>query len=489
MPTFDIDAARKSGASDDEILTYLSQRAPKFDVQGALKSGASKQDVISYLAVNSEPPAAVTSSVSNAPKFPSKAWFKSQAYNVADKFTESLPAAGATAGAIIGGTAGTGGAPGPGTALGAVGGAGIGGMGGEALRQISRRALGFEAPTTSAEAAKEITKQGIVQGAIQGATEGAGRFLPGPLKAAAVKQYTKALSPTTIENKVIAKDIAPEMIDRGIRGSTEAIQEQAGKEINALRPRVEAAYRGVPVSKTATQSPISNTLNSLEAMKAKYTVDGEIVNPSAVNAIESVQQIIEKHGNGISPQSLRKIKQIFDEAVSEAGGYTTADLSTNYSLKAQKVAANKIRDVLHTAGPDAAMADKEISFWLDVNQVARATNLRRAGQEGGLLKTFTPLAYGAAAGAAGLTHGAEAGLGAGSVTALAGFVAQAMRTPTWRTSSAIIKDRLAEALLRGDVRMSAALLGRLGVTIPATLTKQSQQNRSAESLQSSQPQQ
>src|SRR5574337_93419 len=148
-------------------------------------------------------------------------------------------------------------------------------------------------------------------------------------------------------------------------------------------------------------------------MKGKYMVDGQVVNPSAVNAIDNVQQVIAKHSDDISPQSLRKIKQIFDESVSEAGGYTNADLTTNYTLKAQREAANQIRGILHQASPGAAAAG--IAF-------------------------------------------------------LSSYVASAMRTPAWRTGSALIKDRLADALVRGDVRVAAALLGRLGAQVPAALT-------------------
>jgi hypothetical protein len=55
---FDVDAARQAGASDDQILSYLSQRAPGFDVQGALRQ-APKQEVIGYLSTHSAPPGAL----------------------------------------------------------------------------------------------------------------------------------------------------------------------------------------------------------------------------------------------------------------------------------------------------------------------------------------------------------------------------------------------------------------------------------------------
>lgn len=42
---FDIDAARKSGVSDDQIEKYLSTAQPNFDVQGAMKAGASLDQI------------------------------------------------------------------------------------------------------------------------------------------------------------------------------------------------------------------------------------------------------------------------------------------------------------------------------------------------------------------------------------------------------------------------------------------------------------
>jgi hypothetical protein len=48
QPTFDVNAARQSGYSDDEILAHLTQTR-NFDVDSALKSGYSKADVIQYL--------------------------------------------------------------------------------------------------------------------------------------------------------------------------------------------------------------------------------------------------------------------------------------------------------------------------------------------------------------------------------------------------------------------------------------------------------
>lgn len=48
---FDVQGARKAGATDDQILQHLT-KSRNYDVQGALKAGATKQQIIEHLAKN-----------------------------------------------------------------------------------------------------------------------------------------------------------------------------------------------------------------------------------------------------------------------------------------------------------------------------------------------------------------------------------------------------------------------------------------------------
>mgnify|MGYP001584775243 CR=1 FL=1 len=54
MPTFDIEAARKDGLPDDQILQYLG-KAKGFDVDSAVREGANKEQLLNYLSVNNKP--------------------------------------------------------------------------------------------------------------------------------------------------------------------------------------------------------------------------------------------------------------------------------------------------------------------------------------------------------------------------------------------------------------------------------------------------
>ncbi len=279
------------------------------------------------------------------------------------------------------------------------------------------------------------------------------------LKNAAVKQYGKALAPTTKINKAITQDIAPEMIQRGEYGTLEGMEKRAGQQISELGPQLDQAYKQAPTTLPGSGTKV---IQDLEALKQSYMPGGNVAQPQAVAAIEGVQGIVKQYGPDIDPTTLRRLRQIFEDPVAQRGGFAGADLSTNYTLNAQKQGADSIRGILNK-NPNIGDLNKEISFWLDVQRVTSESGLRRTGQEGGLLKALGPLGAAMAGGATGFAaHGTEAGVGAAGATMLATYGTQVVRSPWWRTASAVAKNRFAEALARGDVGTVSALATRVG---------------------------
>lgn len=408
-------------------------------------------------------------------------WLKEKAYQAADSVLEALPGVGATAGAIGGGLV-TGGPSGGSVAIpGAIGGATLGGMAGDYVRQIGRRAVGFEAPQTPWEVSKSAMTEGALQGAIQGATE-ALPFAAGPLRKAATAQYERALAPTTKANKAITQDIVPQLIQRGEYGRLGTLEAKAEGKIAELSPELNQAYTSLqqaspklPQRSATTGRMVKGTegqipgagrdvMAQLESLKQSYMPGGINAQPQAVKAIEGVQDIIQQYGPNISPTNLRRLRQIFEDPVARAGGFQGADLSTNYTLAAQENASNAIRGILNK-NPNIGELNKEISFWLDVRRVTSESALRTTGQQGGLVRVLSPMATGLAASTTGLQLGAEKGIEAGLATALTTAAYQIARTPAWRTASAVVKDRLAQALASGSVRDVAAIGARFGVAV------------------------
>lgn len=111
MATFNVQSARKHGASDEEILNYLvdkhSLAGKKFDLEGALKKGHTPDELINYLS-SFEPPEKLQS---NIPKWGQDSPALWKAYQVGQKIKDDItrPVAeggGAALGAEIGSAAG-----------------------------------------------------------------------------------------------------------------------------------------------------------------------------------------------------------------------------------------------------------------------------------------------------------------------------------------------------------------------------------------------
>ena len=61
MP-YDVDAARKAGLTDEDILTHLT-KTRRYDVEGARKAGLTDQDIITHLSTTAPPVKAPTEPV------------------------------------------------------------------------------------------------------------------------------------------------------------------------------------------------------------------------------------------------------------------------------------------------------------------------------------------------------------------------------------------------------------------------------------------
>ena len=470
-----------TGLSDMQAYDWAMKNKPKF---AALKLPRPKE-----AAPTKEPtfPGVGTEAqkISPQPKMFSKAWWKQRATNIEQAATEALPGLGASAGATAGGIAGVPAGP-VGVFGGEVAGAGLGGMAGTGLKQILRRALGWEAPATGREAAAEMGREGMTQMGTQIPFSMMPAAAP-MLKRSAESSYYKALAPTKERTKEIARDVVPGLIKRGEVGSIESLERRATERARELSPELTKEYgafertspklpaRGAGGRMQATgvgqvAGAGTTIVKDLETLKGKYMAKDAlgnriVANQQAVDSISGVQDIVKKFGPNISPTSLRQLRQIFDEPVAKAGAYEGVDLATHYTLNAKEAAANSIRKIIHSGDINISELDKEVHFWLDVQRVTSETARRRVGQSGGLVNVFAPLAIGAAA-ETGVTafggsaaHGIEAGVG----TAALILATRMIRSPQWRTLSAVTKDRIAGYLASGSVRELSALATRLGI--------------------------
>lgn len=259
------------------------------------------------------------------------------------------------------------------------------------------------------------------------------------LKTKAVKLYTEALSPTTKATKRRAERIVPGLIKAKERGSLKLLQKKAGKKLATAGGQIETLVAKIGKNKVETKG----ILETLEKSKEKYIVDGVVVNKNAIKAIDEIGAVVAEFGEETTAENLVNLRRVWDEAIASRKGFEKfSDEITAFSLKAQKEGAGAIREALSKTSPELAEVNKTFSFWKNVDDVVSSTLERTAGQSGKLRQRF-----GQGVGALGGLSGGAPGVIGGAI--LGDAVMKVVGSAAYKTSSAVMKDRLANALVNG----------------------------------------
>lgn len=305
--------------------------------------------------------------------------------------------------------------------------------------------------------------------------------LGGALQESAQTNYGRALGPTTQENKLLTqRQVAPGLIDRGVTALTrKGLQNKIAAAVDDWGQQVGDAIDNLPPNASL---PLGSVAKAVDAAGQKqFMIDspnGPVMsspdNAAGLAHLDQLKNVIsagatqDANGNTVvDSRYLRQLRQAWDEQVSKGKGFTTNDLINNAKLAAYRTASNAIREQFAQAYPDIAEINKQYSFWKNAQKVIDATVTRTQSQSKPLGRQ---LARTAMAGV-GLTTG-------GPVHALAGYAEAdalmgAIQSTGWRTASAVMKDRLADALLSGNQKAlssaAAAIVsaGGLDVLRPA----------------------
>ncbi len=309
-----------------------------------------------------------------------------------------------------------------------------------------------------------------IGGAITPAVGAVVEALPAKLKEQAAKQVVQALGPTKERFKAIAEKLVPQILQRGLGGSREALQEQAATTLSKVGTELDAI-----LAQHATQPVgIQPVVQALETAKDAFrttSAAGAVVEfePRAIKQLSGLQQVLTDLGPTPTVEQLVAVRRAWDKVVSQAGGFEhRAAGAIGVPLKdiseawAKREATSAIRGQLAADVPDLAAINKEWAFWKSLNDVLRQTLKRIQPQGIGLGRVITT--------GAGAAAGAMAGSSLGPVGALSGAAALAkvsdmarsvMQSPQWRFASAQIKDRLADAIVSNDVNKIAMALARV----------------------------
>lgn len=263
------------------------------------------------------------------------------------------------------------------------------------------------------------------------------------LRGMAVKQYERALGATKDATKAEASRIAPELLDRGVTGSLKQLNAQATGQVSDIGQQIQASYR--EATKAGTKVDGNGLADALEALKTPFREMGKSgpvdLNPKAIGAIEDMQGILRELGDA-SPSAIWKFRKTVDDIVSASNGFTR-ELPGGTAKSIQKQVRGIIQEELNKAVPDVSRLNSEFRLWKGLQDVTAATMRRQTSQERNLIPAIIGAGgFGGVAATGSLAGAGGAGLAMAALT-------QLVRSPLWRTMSAVQKNALADVLSGG----------------------------------------
>lgn len=272
------------------------------------------------------------------------------------------------------------------------------------------------------------------------------------LVAGAEKSMTQALAPTTKYMKLKAEKVVPGLVKRGFTGLTRGdLVAKAAESLAKSTDELEAVIQTIPATSRISMRPV---LKSLMESKAAYMVDDVVIEPQAVKAIDNMIATIKEFGTKASFESVRALRQILDKSVAKSKGFLMDEVGT-FSIAAKREASNAIRSELAKKFPNLAKVNAEYSFWRNVDEILTETMTRTAGQS----KPLGEQLLGAAGAAGGLASGGLTGAITGTI--VMSNLRKAMTSAGWRTASAQIKSRLADALASNRLEEAMAIINKI----------------------------
>jgi hypothetical protein len=299
--------------------------------------------------------------------------------------------------------------------------------------------------------------------------------LPEALENSATRQYSSALNATTRGNKLRSAQITPELIDQGVTGSVKSIAQQAAAKLGQIGDQLTDAYSNLPAGTSIPLKAVQDKINAAAEDAFTVPTSGGPVSASPVadagmnhaaeinNRLLAVSDIDPTTGERVIPvDTARQLRQYYDSVAQQAGRYDGKALADQSAAAAHGMAADAIRQELSNTFPDIAKINKQYSFWKNVQQVTQDTLTRRQGQ------ASTPLSQQIGRGAGELVGGTMGGpVGAVVGGTIGSRITQMLNSGVMKTTSAVLKDRIAQSLASGNPAAAEFYLQKAMQAAPA----------------------
>lgn len=343
-----------------------------------------------------------------------------------------------------------------------------------------------------AKKAADVAKSGVLTLAQSGSPVAAGvsagltaimpggaaaRRASGALQGSAEKTVAQALGATKEAMKADAARLAPQMLERGVKGTRAAMLEQAKAQAATVGAQLDEAYK-VAASAGATVSgdTIRGVMHTAKQALHTATADGKAIpivgTERVVQQLDRLDDFVSKLGPEIPVDRAAAVKRTWDRIVSKAGLFgpkAAASATDSADAWAIREASGAFRDLLNR-NPTLAELNGEAAFWTGLKKVLTETQRRTQAQSGGLVSGI--------AGTAGAASGFASGQSASDrmQNALLGGLAgrqlvRGMQSAWWRTSAAgPAKKALADALASGSAGKVIGAIQKITSALPARVS-------------------
>lgn len=329
-------------------------------------------------------------------------------------------------------------------------------------------------------------------GAVTAGARRLGNRLGEAAQTSAETQYNQVLGATTKPNKFQSRRVvsgyeapAPELgkgktvavpglIERGVTAMTrKGLAKKLNAAVTSAAEQLDTAWSELPADAVVPSERVYAAIDkSLHEAFTEVTPDGtrSATGPDAARGFsfgQELKEYLKSHeikqpngSTGLNYDSLRKFRQGWDEMVNAANGFSGGDLTNRVNAAAYRASSDGIRNIINGDNPNIAAINREYSFWKNAAKVMNDTVDRTTGQAKPLGRKMARVG----GQAVGLVHGGPAGaLVAGeAMDAVEGIIT----SPGWRTVSAVVKNRLANALTSQNPQQVMAAVSMAQQALP-----------------------
>jgi len=281
------------------------------------------------------------------------------------------------------------------------------------------------------------------------------------LKKSAQKDVQKVLAPTKEVQKQLTTRILPEFAETiPVAASRESLLRKVSNQVDKVGTKIDDFVEKEGVKGATDANKITQVFEELKDDFQIVQKSGKkvIVEEQPIKILEGLQKQVQgfadKAGK-IQNEELLQVRRIWDKLVQRTKGFQK-NLPEGTELQFKKEATNAIRKELAESNPKLAVLNKEFATAKGAEDILRETVKRKVGQKPPLTRTVAGFI------------GAESGegfiasvLGAKLFSSLSG----AFESTFYRTVSANIKNKLANALVEGNKQAVKQLLPKLGAGV------------------------